>query len=83
MDQRKLLVPGPPLELALPRDHFGRTIEFFDVHQSGDFVFPGEPCEESLLVLEDASLQVAGRADVEHTRFAAHDVDVVAAAHVP
>jgi len=78
MNQSQLSAPRPPLELPLARDHFRRSNVLLDIYQSRHSVPLGEPFDLSLLMLENSPVQVVGRADIKHSRLAAHDVNVVA-----
>jgi hypothetical protein len=51
--------------------------ESLEVDQTINFVAEGEAGCESVLVFEDALLQIAGHADVEGLRAVGEDVDVV------
>ena len=67
---------APTLELLLAGDGGADVVVLFGVEQAGAGVGFGEAFEGAVLVLEDASVECAGDADVEGAGGAAHDVGV-------
>ncbi|HTW87805.1 MAG TPA: hypothetical protein VMD75_07350 [Candidatus Binataceae bacterium] len=61
MNQGELPAPGPSLELPFARDHFGGPMELLDIDQALHLVLFGEALDQTLLMLEDAALEVVGR----------------------
>ena len=81
MNQFKLPSPGPSLELTLTRHHLRWSIKLLDINQSRHFVLLRKTVNQSLLVFEDPSLQIVGRADVQDSGLATHHINAIAVAH--
>jgi len=77
LDQRNLLRPPPALELLFAVDRLLNFVERFPVQQALYLILVREPFNSMELVLEDSFVQVAGHADIESSREAAHDVHAV------
>jgi hypothetical protein len=81
VDQGELDASCLFLALSFARDHICGSVEPFDVDQSRYPLFFGEAFDQSELVLEGAAVEIIRQTDVEHFGFAAHDVEVIAAAN--
>src|SRR6267378_4082460 len=77
LDESNLLRSPPTLQLLLTADRLMHNVKRFPVEQALDFVFVGEPFDPMKFVLESSCMELAGHPDVERSRQATYDVDVV------
>jgi hypothetical protein len=76
-NQRKLLLPPPSLDLFFPADRVTNIAKALEINQPFHFILFREPITTALLVLRDASFQMARHPGVEHTTRAGKNINVV------
>ena len=82
LNQVNLLRAQPTLDVLLTLDSGCDIMGFFVIDQNRQVVLAGEPLDQLLLVLVDATLQVVCNADVQCMRAIGHQIDKVVMRHL-